>query len=124
MTQISIKGMTCGGCENDVTAALTAVPGVIKVVSVSHKDGLAVVCTDKTKCESGSLTKAVSAKGFEAKIMPAVAKTTAATGSTCGMGAKTDVIKASAKKACGSDCTKDCCANKGDAKKTSAEDSK
>lgn len=125
MTQISIKGMTCGGCEKDVEAALTAVPGVLKVVKVSHKEGFALVCTDKAKCEAGSLTKAVSAKGYEAQIIPAVAKTTAATGSTCGMGAKkVDATQASSKKACGPECTKDCCAKKGDAKKPSDTDSK
>ena len=72
-TEIDIKGMTCGGCENSVSAALEALPGVIKVVKVDHKEGKALVCADLTKCTQDDLTKAVTSKGFEASIVPAVA---------------------------------------------------
>lgn len=75
ITQMSVKGMTCGGCEQSVTASLEAVPGVLKVIKVSHEDGIALVCCDPTKFDGAAMTKAVADKGFEAMIMPAVAKT-------------------------------------------------
>ncbi|MFH1686720.1 MAG: cation transporter [bacterium] len=75
-TKIDVKGMTCGGCEQSLTAALKGVPGVINVVKVSHTEGVAWVCTDKTKCQPETLTKAITDKGYEAQIIPAVSKTT------------------------------------------------
>ena len=70
---ISIKGMTCVGCENMVTAELEKVPGVLKVAKISHKEEMALVCVDGSKCQAGSLTKAVASKGYKAEIIPAVA---------------------------------------------------
>lgn len=70
---ISVKGMTCGGCENGLTTALSGTDGVIKVQKVSHKENLAVVCFDPTKTKSESLTKLIASKGYEAQIIPAVA---------------------------------------------------
>jgi copper chaperone CopZ len=78
MINMSVKGMTCGGCETSVTTALEKVPGVVKVVSVSYKDGTAMVCVDPAKCQKDGLTSAVSNKGYEAEIIPAVATTAAA----------------------------------------------
>lgn len=75
LTNISIKGMTCGGCEKSVTRALLETPGVVKVVKVSFKDGLALVAVDPTKSESNGLIQAVSSQGFDAQIIPAVART-------------------------------------------------
>ncbi|MEW6049696.1 MAG: cation transporter [Candidatus Zixiibacteriota bacterium] len=75
MVSMSVKGMTCGGCESSVTAALEKVPGVVKVVSISYKDGTAMVCVDPAKCQKDGLTSAVSNKGYEAAIIPAVATT-------------------------------------------------
>lgn len=74
LTQISIKGMTCGSCENTITAALTEVPGVVKVIKVSHADGTALVAIDPAKSKSEFLTKAIADKGFSAEIIPAVAR--------------------------------------------------
>jgi copper chaperone CopZ len=92
-TEMDIKGMTCGGCENAVTTALEAVPGVIKVVKVDHKEGLALVCADLQKCTTDDLTKAVSSKGFEASVVPAVAVST---------------TTVTAKKGCTPGCAKTC----------------
>lgn len=84
LVNMSVKGMTCGGCESSVTTALEKVPGVVKVVSISHKDGTALVCIDPAKCKKDGLTSAVSNKGYEAEIVPAVATTTvAAPGKVC-----------------------------------------
>ena len=76
ITSMSIKGMTCGACENGVKAAFMNVEGVNKVVEVCQKGGFAVVCTNPEKASNEVLLKAVSAKGFEAKIIPALATIT------------------------------------------------
>ncbi|SYZ72371.1 exported hypothetical protein [Candidatus Zixiibacteriota bacterium] len=73
---MNIKGMTCTGCENTVTEALKADKGVIKVVSVDYKTGKAVVCYDPSKVESAKLASLVTTSGYQAEVMPAVAKTT------------------------------------------------
>jgi len=72
---ISIKGMTCESCENSVKTALTKIEGVKHVMSVSHKAETAVVCIDPTVCKTESLVKAVTAKGYQAQMVNAVAKT-------------------------------------------------
>lgn len=113
MVNMSIKGMTCGGCEGSVTAALEKTPGVVKVVSVNYKDGSALVCIDPAKTKAETLTQTVSNKGYEAQIIPAVATTGATT------------------KAAGAGCSKTCspaeaaaCAAKDTKAKTGAEGSK
>ncbi len=77
LTSMSIKGMTCAGCESSVKTALMAVEGVHNVIEVCSKAGFAVVCTAKdSKLSNESMIKAVSAKGFESEIIPAVSVTT------------------------------------------------
>jgi copper chaperone len=66
--------MTCGGCENSVKTALEDVPGVIKVAKISYKDGVALVCFDPEKGKTDAMTTAVTNKGYEAEIIPAVAR--------------------------------------------------
>ncbi len=83
LTSMSIKGMTCGGCETSVKTALMAVEGVNNVLEVCHKAGFAVVCVkNDAKFNNESIIKAVSAKGFESQIIPAVAVTTTTTNTT------------------------------------------
>lgn len=97
-TQMSIKGMTCGGCESTVTTALSSVDGVYKVIKVDYKTGTALVCCDPAKVDGKALTTAVSNKGYEAEIIPAVAKTTT-----------TDAeMKSASDKACDPGCAKAC----------------
>lgn len=76
---MSIKGMTCSGCESTVRTALMAVEGVNKVIAVCYQAGFAVVCTTDPNFKSETLTKAVSAKGYESQIIPAVSITTTET---------------------------------------------
>ncbi len=76
LTSMSIKGMTCAGCESSVRTALMAVEGVKNVVEVCYKAGFAVVCTENPNFNNESLIKAVSSKGYESQIIPAVAVTT------------------------------------------------
>ena len=90
LTSMSITGMTCAGCENSIKAALMNIDGVNKVLGVCYKSGYAVVCANPDKAASEVLLKAVSAKGFEAQIIPAVATiTTDAKTSTIGSTGKT-----------------------------------
>lgn len=98
LTMVSVQGMTCGGCERSVKAALAGSKGVIEVVSISQKEGTALVFVDSKNFCKASLTKAVADKGFEASIIPAVARTTASStkltsrltgkGATCGLSNK------------------------------------
>lgn len=113
MVNMNIKGMTCGGCEGSVTAALEKTPGVVKVLSVNYKDGSALVCIDPAKTKAETLTQTVANKGYEAQIIPAVATTTGATTKAAGAG-------------CSKTCTPEemaACASKKEAK-TGAEGSK
>lgn len=75
MINMSIKGMTCGGCESSIKTALEKVPGVVQVKSISYKDGTAQVCYNPDEAKVENLTKAVSSSGYEAEVIPAVAKT-------------------------------------------------
>ena len=79
LVSMSVKGMTCTGCENSIKTALMSVEGVTNVVEVCYKAGFAVVCTDKEDFKGESLVKMVSSKGYESEIIPAVAKTTETT---------------------------------------------
>ena len=74
-TKMSVKGMTCGSCESQVTSALSKVEGVNKVIKVDHKEGFALVCCDPAKIDNKMLTAAVINTGYQAEIIPAVAKT-------------------------------------------------
>jgi copper chaperone CopZ len=97
LVNIDVKGMTCIGCETTLTGALEETDGVIKVVSISHKDGQAVVCYDPTKVKEELLVSAISHKGYKAAVVPAVATVTATTAS-----AKV------APKGCAATCAKTC----------------
>lgn len=76
MRTMSVVGMTCAGCEKTISDALTEVPGVVEVVEVCHETGQAVVRVDPEKASDDLLTSAVANKGYEAKIIPAVVKST------------------------------------------------
>ncbi|MEQ1564317.1 MAG: heavy-metal-associated domain-containing protein [Myxococcota bacterium] len=60
---LGIDGMKCGNCSSKVTAAISAVPGVIAVV-VSHETGEARVAYDAAKTTPDALKKAVTDTGF------------------------------------------------------------
>jgi copper chaperone len=73
MVSMNVEGMTCGGCEKSIKAALMKVPGVVTVKSVDYKSGTAVVYLDTRKGESNDVVTAVTNKGYKAEIIPAVA---------------------------------------------------
>ncbi len=103
MVNMSIQGMTCGGCENRITACLEEIPGVVKVGRISHKEGSAFVLVDPKKVKNETLVKAVSSTGYQAEVIPAVARTTtvgdtktAGAARGCGMKGKKGSSSASA----------------------------
>ncbi len=101
---IAVKGMTCAGCENSVSAALAKAPGVVEVVKVCHKSEEAVVKVNPALSTDAELTKVITNKGYEAQIIPAVAKSTnvQSKGYTCplsgGPGCPGAALKTSAEK--------------------------
>lgn len=76
MVKMSVKGMTCGGCESSIKACLEKIDGVVKVCAVSYKDDFAAVVIDPTKTKTEMLTTAITNKGYTAEVIPAVATTT------------------------------------------------
>jgi copper chaperone CopZ len=114
---ISVKGMTCAGCENGLTTALQGTDGVLKVVKISHTENLAVVCVDPTKCKSESLTKLIASKGYEAQVIPAVA--TSANAVQAGAAGCSTMSKEECAKVCGDKAAAACAdKEKEEAKKT------
>ena len=61
--QIKVSGMTCGGCSNNVTRALKALPGVGDV-NVSLTAGEATVQYDERKTSPDQLKAAVKGAGY------------------------------------------------------------
>lgn len=105
MIDMSIKGMTCTGCESTITACLSGLPGVVKVGKVSYKDGTAFVLVDPKKVQNESMVKAVSDKGYTAEIIPAVSITPIGTQLT---GDAKQPCGAAAAAACAQKCAKPC----------------
>lgn len=104
LVKMDIQGMTCGGCEKSIEAALVSIPGVKKVAKVSHKEGKAYLFVDPKKAGNDLLVKTVTDKGYEAGIIPAVAT------------AETETMTKKASSHDGSGCTaaqKAACAAKG-----------
>ena len=95
---ISIKGMTCTGCENDVKTTLMKVDGVLEVLKVSHTSEVAIVCVDPSKMSDNStLITPVVNKGYKAEIIPAVATTETSSDSKkagCAMSCTPEQMKA------------------------------
>ncbi len=60
---IKVTGMTCGGCVNNVTRALTTVGGV-SGVSVVLSEGLVTVQYDETLTDPSHLKAAIQAAGY------------------------------------------------------------
>lgn len=61
--QLSITGMTCGGCVNSVQNVLAALPGV-QSVHVTLNPGQADVVYDTTRITPDELIQAVIDAGF------------------------------------------------------------
>jgi Cu+-exporting ATPase len=63
--ELSVKGMTCGGCVRSVEKTLSRVPGVTGA-SVDLATGKATVQYDGSRTKPEDLIAAVSRSGFEA----------------------------------------------------------
>jgi len=61
---IEVGGMTCEHCEQRVTRALAAVPGVVRA-SVSRSEGHAVVTADPASATPEKLQESVREAGYE-----------------------------------------------------------
>ena len=62
--ELSVKGMTCGGCEKSVQRALFARDGVSEV-EASFKDGKVWVAFDEGKTTASDLSQAITDAGFD-----------------------------------------------------------
>ena len=80
--QIQVTGMTCGGCTNNVTRALKAIPGVGDV-NVSLADGEARVQYDERRTSPDQLKSAVKGAGYGVAVVKD-AQNRAAKGGCCG----------------------------------------
>ena len=60
--QIEVDGMSCGGCEENVTDALTALPGV-ESASADHEAGTATVEGD---VDVDAAVEAIGEAGYDA----------------------------------------------------------
>jgi len=65
MIKLKIEGMTCGHCVKAVTAALSEVPGVDKVVDVSLEQKEATVSGTP---QPEALVGAIEEAGYEARV--------------------------------------------------------
>ncbi len=65
MIKLKVTGMTCGHCEQAVNKALSAVPGVERVVEVDRAQELAVV---EGQADTAALIAAIAAEGYQAQV--------------------------------------------------------
>lgn len=64
-TQLSVDGMTCGGCVASVKRVLLQVPGVTQA-DVALAPGLAAVTFDDRQADVPALVAAIERAGFTA----------------------------------------------------------
>lgn len=72
VVEFSVEGMTCSGCENHITKALTKMDGVAKAV-VSYNYGHAIVDFDTSIVTIQQMTKAIHDAGYSVtkqKMLP------------------------------------------------------
>jgi mercuric ion transport protein len=62
--EITIKGMTCAGCEAHVDSEVNKLSGILKV-ETSYAGGTTLVQFDKTRTDVKQIEKAVSATGYK-----------------------------------------------------------
>lgn len=64
MVELKVTGMTCGHCEKAVDKALSALPGVTRVVKVSREEERVVVEGD---ADVQALVAAIVEEGYTAE---------------------------------------------------------
>jgi copper chaperone len=65
MIDLKVKGMTCAHCELAVRKALSAVPGVVRVLDVNRERCVARV---EGQADTSALLAAVRQQGYEAEV--------------------------------------------------------
>ena len=65
MIELKVTGMTCGHCENAVNKALSALPGVARVVKVSRDEEQVVIEGD---ADVQTLIAAIEEEGYTAEV--------------------------------------------------------
>jgi copper chaperone CopZ len=71
--EFSVKGMTCGGCENQVKSTLMNIDGVDDVAKVCHVSEHAVIKYDPAKVKPTDLASAISKLGYKSEYKMASA---------------------------------------------------
>jgi copper chaperone CopZ/predicted peroxiredoxin len=66
----AIEGMTCQGCADSITAALTGIPGV-RSATVSLQDKKAVVLADESLVTTEKILAAIKAAGYKGQLASA-----------------------------------------------------
>ena len=66
----AIEGMTCQGCADNITAALSGIPGVHSA-TVSLQDKKAVVLADESQVTTEKIIAAITAAGYKAQLASA-----------------------------------------------------
>jgi len=61
--EVSIKGMTCTGCEQTIQTAVSTLDG-IQHIKASHIDGKAIVIFDKALTDSIKIKEKINGKGY------------------------------------------------------------
>ncbi len=61
--ELSVKGMSCTGCETAIIAALEKIDGV-KAVNANHTEGIALVKFDTTMANLDQIKNAISEAGY------------------------------------------------------------
>jgi copper chaperone len=60
---LRVTGMTCGGCENAVKRAVSALGGVSDVTA-SHRDNRVTLTFDPTRTNRGAIADAIERAGY------------------------------------------------------------
>ncbi len=68
--EFAIEGMSCQGCVDAVTAALTEIPGV-QSAKVSLADKKAVVVAEERKVSTAKIVAAIAAAGYKGQLATA-----------------------------------------------------
>lgn len=61
---LGVGGMTCGGCENAITRALSNLEGVSQVTA-SHRDSRVTLVYDPSLVNRDAIVKRIEAAGYQ-----------------------------------------------------------
>ncbi|WP_045223602.1 heavy-metal-associated domain-containing protein [Methyloterricola oryzae] len=63
-TELTVNGMKCGGCENNVQDTVKGMPGVVSVVA-NHKESKVEIEYEEGVADLEEIREAIAGKGFE-----------------------------------------------------------